>query len=120
MLRSGRNRRSVFSFLIFFLFAFRICVFTVTEVAERMAFLAIALNITSYLVLEMRQSLPTAASHVNNWMGAAYGLTLLGAYLADAYLGRYRNIVVFALIYVVVSTLSFRIVVFHGIIEGRR
>lgn len=88
-----------------------------TEVAERMAFLAIAMNITSYLVLEMRQSLPTAASHVNNWMGAAYGLALLGAYLADAYLGRYRNIIVFALIYAVVSVQSFRIVVFHGIVD---
>lgn len=72
------------------------------EVAERLAFFAIAVNMVSYLVLEMGLSLPTAATRVNNWLGASYALTLLGAFLADAYLGRFRTIIVFSLIYAAV------------------
>ncbi|XP_019175412.1 PREDICTED: protein NRT1/ PTR FAMILY 8.2-like [Ipomoea nil] len=73
----------------------------VNEVAERLAFFAIAVNMVSYLVLEMHQKVPDAATHVTNWIGAAYVLTLLGAFLADAYLGRFRTIIIFSSIYVV-------------------
>ena len=44
------------------------------EVAERLAFFAIAVNMTAYLVREMHQSLPTAGTHVTDWIGAAYVL----------------------------------------------
>ncbi|CAJ2651353.1 unnamed protein product [Trifolium pratense] len=73
----------------------------VNEVIERLAFFAIAVNITTYLVAEMHQSIPDAVTHVTDWIGAAYVLTLLGAFLADAYLGRFRTIVVFSAIYAV-------------------
>lgn len=76
----------------------------VNEVAERLAFFAIAVNMTAYLVREMHQSLPTAGTHVTDWIGAAYVLTILGAFLADAYLGRFRTLIVFSCIYSVVST----------------
>ncbi|CAN0906505.1 Protein NRT1/ PTR FAMILY 8.1 [Linum grandiflorum] len=82
---------------------------TVNEVAERLAFFAIAVNMVAYLVLEMRQTLPMAATHVTNWIGAAYVLTLLGAFLADAYLGRFRTIMIFSCVYsvgMVMLTLS--------------
>ncbi|KAF2324637.1 hypothetical protein GH714_015826 [Hevea brasiliensis] len=69
------------------------------EVAERLAFFAIAVNMVEYLVLEMRQSLPVAATHVTDWIGAAYVLTIFGAFLADAYLGRFKTIIVFCSIY---------------------
>ncbi|KHN45891.1 Peptide transporter PTR5 [Glycine soja] len=52
----------------------------VNEVTERLAFFAIAVNMVAYLVFEMHQSLPDAATHVTDWIGAAYVLTLLGAY----------------------------------------
>ncbi|KAH9693178.1 hypothetical protein KPL70_016595 [Citrus sinensis] len=71
----------------------------VNEVAERLAFFAITVNMTAYLVREMHQSLPTAGTHVTDWIGAAYVLTILGAFLADAYLGRFRTLVVFSCIY---------------------
>lgn len=77
--------------------------YSVNEVAERLAFYAIAVNMVSYLVFEMRQSLPMAATHVTNWIGAAFVLTLLGAFLADAYLGRFKTIIIFSIIYAVVS-----------------
>ncbi|KAF8410531.1 hypothetical protein HHK36_003062 [Tetracentron sinense] len=73
----------------------------VNEVAERLAFFAIAVNMVSYLVLEMHQSLPKAATHVTDWIGAAFVLTLLGAFLADAYLGRFKTIVIFSCVYAV-------------------
>ncbi|XVE56111.1 hypothetical protein DITRI_Ditri03aG0211200 [Diplodiscus trichospermus] len=73
----------------------------VNEVAERLAFFAIAVNMVSYLVFEMHQSLPSAATHVTDWIGAAYVLTLLGAFLADAYLGRFLTIIIFSCIYAV-------------------
>ncbi|OWM80886.1 hypothetical protein CDL15_Pgr006917 [Punica granatum] len=73
----------------------------VNEVAERLAFFAIAVNMVAYLVIEMRQSLPTAVTHVSDWIGAAYILTLLGAFLADSYLGRFRTIISFSCIYAV-------------------
>ncbi|KAL6212841.1 hypothetical protein ACLB2K_018056 [Fragaria x ananassa] len=38
----------------------------VKEVAERLAFFAIAVNMVAYLVFEMRQSLPNAATHVTD------------------------------------------------------
>ncbi|CAI0382981.1 unnamed protein product [Linum tenue] len=71
----------------------------VNEVAERLAFFAIAVNMVAYLVREMRQTLPTAATHVTDWIGAAYVLTLFGAFIADSYLGRFRTIIIFSGIY---------------------
>ncbi|MCL7050560.1 hypothetical protein MKW94_002332 [Papaver nudicaule] len=73
----------------------------VNEAAERLAFYAIAVNIGTYLVQQMHQSLPDAATHVNNWVGLAFGSTLFGAFIADAYLGRFLNIFVFSCIYAV-------------------
>ncbi|XP_057794419.1 protein NRT1/ PTR FAMILY 8.2-like [Salvia miltiorrhiza] len=73
----------------------------VNEVAERLAFFAVAVNMVAYLVREMHQPFPDAATHVTDWIGAAYVLTLLGAFLADAYLGRFRTIIIFSGIYAV-------------------
>lgn len=71
------------------------------EVVERMAFYAIAVSMVTYLVRDMHQSLPDAATHVNDWVGAAFILTILGAFLADAYLGRFMTIVIFSCVYTV-------------------
>lgn len=68
-----------------------------------MAFFAIAVNIVTYLVTEMHQSLPDAATHATDWIGAAYVLTIFGAFVADAYLGRFKTIVIFTCIYATVG-----------------
>ncbi|CAK9178470.1 unnamed protein product [Ilex paraguariensis] len=73
----------------------------VNEVAERLAFFAVAVNMVPYLYVEMHQSLPNAATHVTDWIGTAYVLTLLGAFLADSYLGRFLTIIIFSCIYYV-------------------
>uniref|UniRef100_A0A803NN82 Uncharacterized protein n=1 Tax=Cannabis sativa TaxID=3483 RepID=A0A803NN82_CANSA len=81
----------------------------VNEVAERLAFFAIAVNMVAYLVFEMKKSLPDSATIVTDWIGAAYVLTIFGAFMADAFLGRFRTIMVFSCIYalgMVLLTLS--------------
>ncbi|KAI3807347.1 hypothetical protein L1987_23274 [Smallanthus sonchifolius] len=81
----------------------------VNEVAERLAFFSVAVSMVLYLVKEMHQSLPNAATHVTDWIGAAYVLTLVGAFIADAYLGRFLTIIIFSFIYfggMVMLTLS--------------
>lgn len=78
-------------------------VFLVNEAVERMAYIAIAMNMTRYLVNEMHLTIPDAATHVTNWIGSSYMLTLLGAFLADAYFGRYKTIIVFSSIYAKVT-----------------
>ncbi|XP_050875005.1 protein NRT1/ PTR FAMILY 8.1 [Lathyrus oleraceus] len=69
------------------------------EAVERVAYIAIAMNMTRYLVSEMHLTIPDSATHVTNWIGSAYVLTLLGAFLADAYFGRFKTILVFSFIY---------------------
>ncbi|PWA64825.1 proton-dependent oligopeptide transporter family [Artemisia annua] len=71
------------------------------EAAERLSAFTVSASLVLYLTKEMKESLPDAATHVSDWVGATYLLMLLGAFLADAYLGRYLTVILSSAVYLV-------------------
>ena len=63
-----------------------------------------------YFKDHLNQHSATASKNVNNWIGTCYITPLIGAFLADAYLGRYRTIAAFSILYVFVSSNPFILV----------
>ncbi|XP_068668533.1 LOW QUALITY PROTEIN: protein NRT1/ PTR FAMILY 8.1-like [Aristolochia californica] len=75
------------------------------ECCERLAYYGMGTNLVLYMKLRLHQPNATAANNVTNWSGTCYITPLIGAFLADAYWGRYRTIVTFSIIYVIGMTL---------------
>ncbi|KAJ0247035.1 Protein NRT1/ PTR FAMILY 8.1 [Hirschfeldia incana] len=62
-------------------------------------------NLESYLESRLNQGKSTAANNVTIWSATCYITPLIGAFLADAYLGCYWTIATFAFIYISGMTL---------------
>ncbi|KAA8516323.1 hypothetical protein F0562_016616 [Nyssa sinensis] len=85
------------------------------ECCERLAYYGINTNLVNYLKYQMNQSNVVAVSSVTNWSGTCYVTPLIGAFLADAYLGRYWTIASFSIIYVFGMTLLTLSASIHGL-----
>lgn len=71
------------------------------EFCERLAFYGLSTNMVIYLTRVMGQESGFAAVQVSLFEGTCYLTPLLGAWLADSILGRYRTILIFSVIYFV-------------------
>ncbi|XP_010269365.1 PREDICTED: protein NRT1/ PTR FAMILY 5.4-like [Nelumbo nucifera] len=69
------------------------------EIAERFAYYGMMGNLFTYLTQSLGESNATAAKNVNIWFGVSTLLPLLGAVIADSYLGRFKTIFISSLIY---------------------
>ncbi|KAB2627405.1 protein NRT1/ PTR FAMILY 5.4-like [Pyrus ussuriensis x Pyrus communis] len=56
-------------------------------------------NLITYLTNELQEPIPMATKNVNTWVGVSYLLAVIGAFIADAYLGRFKTILVSSIIY---------------------
>lgn len=79
----------------------RACI-AVYELFERMAYYGVAANLVVYLTERLHQGTVQAANNVTNWSGTVFLTPLLGAFVADAYLGRYWTFVAGSAVYLMV------------------
>ncbi|WOG96618.1 hypothetical protein DCAR_0415954 [Daucus carota subsp. sativus] len=68
------------------------------EICERLSTMGIAVNLVTYLGGVMHVPSAASANIVTDFMGTSFLLCLLGGFLADSFLGRYKTIAIFALI----------------------
>ncbi|PKU87276.1 protein NRT1/ PTR FAMILY 8.1 [Dendrobium catenatum] len=71
------------------------------ECCERLAYYGMSTNLVNYMKFRLNEGNAVASKNVNNWSGTCYIMPLLGAFVADAYWGRYRTIAVFMIIYII-------------------
>ncbi|XP_059433084.1 protein NRT1/ PTR FAMILY 5.2-like [Corylus avellana] len=84
----------------------RACSFIVGyEVFERMAYYGIASNLVQYLTTKLHEGTVKSSNNVTNWVGTVWMTPILGAYIADAHLGRYWTFVIASAIYLMGMTL---------------
>ncbi|XP_021722981.1 protein NRT1/ PTR FAMILY 6.1-like [Chenopodium quinoa] len=69
------------------------------EMAERMAYFGLSVNMVAFMFYVMHRPFSSAANAVNNFLGISQVSSVLGGFLADAYLGRYWTIAIFTTIY---------------------
>ncbi|GAV80795.1 PTR2 domain-containing protein, partial [Cephalotus follicularis] len=69
------------------------------EMAERMAYFGLSVNMVVFMFYVMHKPFSSSATAVNNFLGISQVSSVLGGFLADAYLGRYWTIAIFTTIY---------------------
>ncbi|WJX79043.1 hypothetical protein P8452_62200 [Trifolium repens] len=87
VLRSRTGRWKACSFLVGY------------ELFERMAYYGISTNLVVYLTNKLHQGTVESSNNISNWGGSVWLMPLAGAYVADAYLGRYWTFIIASCIY---------------------
>ncbi|XP_071723063.1 protein NRT1/ PTR FAMILY 8.1-like [Rutidosis leptorrhynchoides] len=70
------------------------------ECCERLAYYGMSSNLETYFKVQLNQHSSAATKNNLNWSGTCYLTPLIGAFLADAYLGRFWTIASFSILYV--------------------
>ncbi|CAI8585706.1 unnamed protein product [Vicia faba] len=84
----------------------RACPFILgNECCERLAFYGMSTNLVRYFKYQLHQHSATASKNAADWGGTCYITPLIGAFVADAYLGRFWTIFCFSIVYVIGMTL---------------
>ncbi|XAR63318.1 hypothetical protein NMG60_11023215 [Bertholletia excelsa] len=65
-----------------------------------LAFFGVGVNLVLFLTRVIGQDNAAAANSVSKWTGTVYIFSLLGAFLSDSYLGRYKTCALFQAIFV--------------------
>ena len=63
-----------------------------------MATLSLAVNLVTYFNSVMHYDIADSANHLTNYMGTAYILSILMAVFADAYIGRFKTLLIAAFV----------------------
>ncbi|GMP83276.1 hypothetical protein CsSME_00037240 [Camellia sinensis var. sinensis] len=69
------------------------------EVCEKLAVVGFGTNMLSYLTQELHMPLTKAANTNTNYSGTSSLTPLLGAFISDAYVGRFWTITVASILY---------------------
>lgn len=78
------------------------CSFTIVcSFCTYLAYSSIAKNLVSYLTEVLHQTNVAAARDVAIWQGTSYLAPLVGAFLADSYLGKYRTALISCMIFII-------------------
>ncbi|GAU44536.1 hypothetical protein TSUD_335180 [Trifolium subterraneum] len=78
------------------------------ELFERMAYYGISTNLVVYLTNKLHQGTVESSNNISNWGGSVWLMPLAGAYVADAYLGRYWTFIIASCIYLMVFVAAAR------------
>ncbi|KAL5653936.1 hypothetical protein ACJX0J_033255, partial [Zea mays] len=70
------------------------------ECCERLAYYGMSTNLVNYMKTRLGQVNSVASNNVTNWQGTCYITPLIGAFFADAYMGRFWTIAIFMIIYI--------------------
>ena len=85
-------------FFFFFLIANEIC--------EKLAVVGFSTNMINYLTTQLHMPVTKAANTLTNFGGTSSLTPLLGAFISDAFIGRFWTITVASIVYQIVKTLS--------------
>lgn len=77
------------------------------EGLENMSFVSNAVSLVIYFFGYMNFGLTKSATTLTNFMGTSFLLTLLGGFISDTYLSRFKTCVIFSSIELLVSVDSF-------------
>ncbi|KQK06826.1 protein NRT1/ PTR FAMILY 5.1 isoform X1 [Brachypodium distachyon] len=81
-----------------------------------MAFYGVASNLVVYLTTQLREETVSSVRSVNNWTGSVWMTPIVGAYIADTFLGRFWTFTISSFIYLsgmVLITLAVSVKTLH-------